>query len=76
MRVILDENVDAVAALVNPKIIHYIMVNFQKAADLCVKQSILIFELITKVGKTDKLGKADKFPQNIIYLSLGFSVPI
>jgi hypothetical protein len=35
------EDADDAAALVHPKMIHYTTVNIQKAADLCVKQSIL-----------------------------------
>jgi hypothetical protein len=59
------EAADDVAALVYPQMIHNAMVNIQKAADICVKQSISTistFALIAKVGKTDK------FPKNNFYL--------
>jgi hypothetical protein len=65
------EAADHVAALVPPKMIHNAMVNIQKAADICVKQSISTistFALIAKVGKTDQLPKTSS-NCNVQYIS-------
>jgi hypothetical protein len=54
------EAADDAAALVHPKMIHNAMVKIQKAADICVKQSISTistFSSIANVGKTDQFLK-------------------
>jgi hypothetical protein len=73
------EAADDVVVLVNPNMIHYSMVNFKKAADLSAKQKISTFALITKDGKTDKLGELTNSPQTpsiLIACITGVSGPI
>jgi hypothetical protein len=46
-----NEAADDVAALFHPKMIHYVKVNIQKVADICLS-TISTLALIAKVGQT------------------------